>query len=678
LTSKGFIIGLIWILFVGVTNYAAYGFSHNRGLWYTNMGDLPPEVFWSWLAAEMSAFYFVNIFVIMLLCSLLPKSMALTKRDAVIIAGMSLVAVGNAWPVHTPVPLMIIAVAGAITWGEPWATWIKQDAPWIFPKDQPELIEGLFYGGPIPWSHYGALMAFLIIYYVFALWFFQFIAAILRRSWVEVEALPFPLAVGINAVMSPAVTEVEGKRTIWTNKYLWSGILLGMLINIQQVIHYIPGLYDIPYKIPTVDLTSLNLLPWVPLAFFYESQLIGVSFLIPTDVNFTVWLSFIIMFIIVPVVGTAIGYYPPSPAGMDYQGAWSQTTRVWASWYGPLAWPMYGITIAAVLWPVIVGWPHYSTMFKGIFKKLPDEVEANQPFSFRTLWAGLILCLIVYIAVWVAIGAHPVLMFLFALGAVALALGLGRMEADGGGYHFSYDWCNIEFMAVNIWATPVGYAVTGLPPDTANWTSMFYAFTQYRNGDWYSTAFREGMNAYKIADLNKVHSRDVMVSQMVGMAIFAVVVCFTYLFLAFGYGVQGAYSNDWLAWWGGGFLAIQPTRPLHTGEYPWGVRPPVLGDYGGILAAILFGFLLYFIRMKRPGFPIHPVGIAIAGVFGPRGFLPFIISWIAKNIIIRVGGAKLYEEKGVPFAAGLCVGAGINLIYVNVILFIWKVSGLPL
>jgi hypothetical protein len=58
-------------------------------------------------------------------------------------------------------------------------------------------------------------------------------------------------------------------------------------------------------------------------------------------------------------------------------------------------------------------------------------------------------------------------------------------------------------------------------------------------------------------------------------------------------------------------------------------------------------------------FPLEPMGFILA--FSSDGFvwgmaLPFFIAWVAKTIILRVGGSKAYEDSGVPAAGGVVVG----------------------
>ncbi len=44
-------------------------------------------------------------------------------------------------------------------------------------------------------------------------------------------------------------------------------------------------------------------------------------------------------------------------------------------------------------------------------------------------------------------------------------------------------------------------------------------------------------------------------------------------------------------------------------------------------------------------------------------FWSALVAAVAKFLMIRIGGTKLYEEKGVPFALGLCASFGVIVIF---------------
>jgi hypothetical protein len=73
----------------------------------------------------------------------------------------------------------------------------------------------------------------------------------------------------------------------------------------------------------------------------------------------------------------------------------------------------------------------------------------------------------------------------------------------------------------------------------------------------------------------------------------------------------------------------------------------------------LVGFLvalgLSAVRSRHYRFPLHPLGFAMACVYGPTQWWSFFLVWGGKSIILRLGGAPLYRRL-VPLFLGLALG----------------------
>jgi hypothetical protein len=73
----------------------------------------------------------------------------------------------------------------------------------------------------------------------------------------------------------------------------------------------------------------------------------------------------------------------------------------------------------------------------------------------------------------------------------------------------------------------------------------------------------------------------------------------------------------------------------------------------------LIGFLvalgLSAVRSRYYRFPLHPLGFAMACVYGPTQWWSFFLVWGGKTLILRLGGAPLYRRL-VPLFLGLALG----------------------
>jgi hypothetical protein len=61
------------------------------------------------------------------------------------------------------------------------------------------------------------------------------------------------------------------------------------------------------------------------------------------------------------------------------------------------------------------------------------------------------------------------------------------------------------------------------------------------------------------------------------------------------------------------------------------------------------------LRAKFLRFPLNPVGLAIAGIFGFPIWFPIFLAWLCKALILRVGGAHTYRAL-TPMFLGLAIG----------------------
>jgi hypothetical protein len=65
---------------------------------------------------------------------------------------------------------------------------------------------------------------------------------------------------------------------------------------------------------------------------------------------------------------------------------------------------------------------------------------------------------------------------------------------------------------------------------------------------------------------------------------------------------------------------------------------------------------LGLMRLRFWWWPFHPVGYLAANVWGSQWwYMPFLIGWALKGLIIRYGGLRLYQQT-VPVAVGVIVG----------------------
>ena len=92
----------------------------------------------------------------------------------------------------------------------------------------------------------------------------------------------------------------------------------------------------------------------------------------------------------------------------------------------------------------------------------------------------------------------------------------------------------------------------------------------------------------------------------------------------------------------------------------WVKSPTSPVQQGNVRAAIAGGLFLTLalnaIRMRVGWFPFHPVGYAVSGSWSlALLWLPLLIAWIIKSLLLRYGGLKAYRQ-ALPFFLGIILG----------------------
>ena len=85
-----------------------------------------------------------------------------------------------------------------------------------------------------------------------------------------------------------------------------------------------------------------------------------------------------------------------------------------------------------------------------------------------------------------------------------------------------------------------------------------------------------------------------------------------------------------------------------------------LNGAAAVLAGAAVAATLSVLRLRFWWWPLHPVGYVAAMCWGLHlYYMPFMVGWLAKTLVIRYGGLRVYQTS-VPFAIGLVVGDLLN------------------
>jgi len=549
-----------------------------------------------------------------------------------------------------------------------------------------KLWESWMYGGPVPWSEWTVPILWntlrLLSYYLM----FVFMATLWRRQWVDIEALPFPYATAAAKLIDMAYEKVNGRTKLFDNIWLWLGLLVGFLAQYPYWAWVIPGLGLTPltyaYSIG-IDLTPYVIIPNAPLNFNVEAYLIGAAFLVPIKTLFSYIVTAIIVHWIWWPIMTYMGLWESHSAGAVGAGhglacvIWRGELGkgpMYAKWvwtWGAPQWLSIGAMFGLMFYPVFVAFrSEFINGVKALIGRAPPEVEVREPMKYRYILLGFIVFATLYVVTWwyASEGNLPILygyiyMVLFSL------FWMGRARA-GAEYGLSIDMYNDNYWAPGLSCTLREWWVADpLSPFFIEDPKSRFLVLRADYPWWWSPVARGTpsltlIEAYKIGSIEGLHSKYVflggILATIIGIAVgLPVIVWMWHSFGALNLSVfnyTGAPNN---------YVQRGPTYAC-TATYvaywrAWG--PPTYGQW--ILFAIGFAItsIVYVMHARYPWFPVNPAGVTMGlGWMYYNVLIPSIIAYVAKLIVMRIGGARLYEDIALPFAIGMTASISLAIL----------------
>ncbi|MEM1582933.1 MAG: DUF6785 family protein [Candidatus Bathyarchaeia archaeon] len=546
----------------------------------------------------------------------------------------------------------LIWIANDPTYRSAFIDWIP---PWWVAKEAAAL-QAAWTGGPIEWRAWLPSVIYWSIFF-FLLTTFQLCwGFFLRKPLIEVERLPFPgilpSAYLLTYSTQPSVEKpMIFNRNLIQTKIFWIAFTLGFLITFLDFIRYfIP---EVPAStiigVHTLDLTPYTR-TFLPGAHFYSTVRmtdIALYFLCSVDFLLTLTICWFVFAVLYPVIGINAGFLPYS-VGVEGNPAY------YGANVGPFKYMYFsawGVSLGMALWLIINNRKHFANIFRNAFSK--TEVDSEDGMSYRMLsrltiivsLAFLIFCILSGMPVFVAI----VFLVLYTL----MLFSWTRMMGDVHEFMppgLTYNWLYYDAGAlIGAWPSP--------PP--AQNAAAFITLTITSVADQpaariNNVSMHHQFKTYKVGHMMKTSAKDIFIATLLCL-LFASI--FSYAFTIWWYHIKGGLyaraiypgANTGVASAVYGFVAVSsPSPPI--------VNP--LERYGLLISGIIVTFICYVLRLRYAWFFINPSALLM---------LPLITWWAAgiiglvlKVLVLRFGGAKIYEEYAIPFVTGFLVGYGVN------------------
>jgi hypothetical protein len=448
------------------------------------------------------------------------------------------------------------------------------------------------------------------------------INTLLRRQWTESERLSYPL------VALPL--EMVSERTeLFRNKLFWAGITVAAVLETWNGLAFLyPSLPTLPLKRfgPMQDLNQFitsapwNAMGWTPIAIYPFGVALGM--LLPVDLLFSVW--FFAWVWRAERIATAAFGYADIP-GFPYVEAQS-----------------FGAYVGLAVFALYVSRAHFIRIWQGIWSPRTDLKDSQEPIPYRLAVLGLLAGSAAVFAFCRACGMSPAMILAFFLIYFTLSVAITRMRAElGPPAH------DLHMAGPDSIIPAVRQSNQIARPDLAMF-SMFYGF----NRAYRSHPMPIMLEGFKIAERVEGRYRPLFFAMLFAL-------------------VYGALSAFWAMLdqnyrVGAAERIAPPNVNLIFGGEPWNrmigwVRSPSppqqqINTQVAIGVGFMVTLVLNVLRLRVGWFPFHPVGYAVSSSWSlGLLWLPLMVAWIIKLLLLRYGGLKAYRH-WLPLFLGIILG----------------------
>ncbi len=451
------------------------------------------------------------------------------------------------------------------------------------------------------------------------------LAVIVRPQWSDRERLTFPITQLPLALTEPATL-------LRTNTLLWIGFAAAGSVDLINGLHY---LYP---SVPYISIAPTNLyndtndlmryLPdmpwaaaeWLPVSFY--PAVIGLCFLMPLDLLFSC-VFFFFWWKAMLVLGAAMGISQSDAESLSKSVFPYQNQQ------------MFGSYFAIALAPLLVGRRYFRQVWLRILGRRSEVDDSHEGLPFRVAALGALLGIILLALFSIRGGLAPLLAVLFFLMYYFVALAVARIRAEFGSPVHDFHGAGPGHTITYIGGT------ANLRHQDLLMLSLLW---------WFNRAYRQhpianSLEGLEMAARARVGARAMVAALLLATLLGTIAVFWGWLHYAYQMGV-GGWGFDWRG------------NEMATTMQSW-VENPTPGSPNSLFA-IGAGFaitmLLAAARTVFVGWPLHPVAYGLSASWSMHIlWMPMLIAWLVKLLILRYGGLRLYR-KALPLFFGLILG----------------------
>ncbi len=520
------------------------------------------------------------------------------------------------------------AISGSFWFANPgnrWADLLWPNLPSWLTVSNLDVLQGFYEGEANPYA-----ASVLLAWAVPAVWWtgvatalmlcFVSLSSLFRRRWVDDERLLFPIT-------TVPLQIAEERHELSRNKVMWAGFALVAIFETMATLHgFFPAVPVIPFYFdlgPWIDQhPPWNAYRWKGVGVW--PILIGLSYLMPLDLSFSLWF---------------FNLFWKAELIVSSQFAWSTNT---ASGFPYIDMQSLGGLAALLVVAVWLDRRYIVQVCRRVLGLRSPVDDSREAMSYR----GAMLALAVAVgflcytfgragmATWVSVAWVATLLL--------IGLVLTRVRAQLGPPGFEQ-----VSMGPNQFL-PALFGSAAITPRGQGMLWLSYPFTMHfaQNPQPWT------LESYKLADSQRMELRRL---PWVLVGVTAVVVpSLFWASLHVLYHIGARAGADPFA---SGHARQVPVQLASMLENPTsGANPSLLG---AVAVGLVSTGVLMALKLRFYAWPLHPVAFPIASAWVMDCYLPGIfIAWLAKAVIMRYGGLRLYR-RALPFFLGMIVSSSL-------------------
>ena len=465
---------------------------------------------------------------------------------------------------------------------------------------------------------------------------------ILRRRWMDNDRLAFP-----NVQLPMTLCREAGFGGAASGRVFWSGVLTALFIeSLNPLQQQFPQIPSIPISIDLSPTLQALPAPWnalAPMTVMWPTLYLGICYFIPLDILFSAGFFFLFRKGL-EVFGRSMGW---RELGWDVSGfpyARSQAAGAWTALFFLLVWAerrhLWGVLRAAFTLPTLPALRE-RTSPDALSSSLAEDADefGSYRWAGRILVGGTLFLLLFSVASGMSLGVALVFYAFFWMLQVTTT----RVYCQVGPPTLECYFLHPQPIMVSLFGTSL------LSPASATHLGLFNWLTRNASGH----PMGHIMGAFYIGRQTGVRPRPFGKWMLIGFVVGGAACLLAYLHYAYRVGEDQWRESGWRGVGVEGVVA-------RVGEWTGKARGPQWQENGFMAAGCVVTLLLAKAGTTIIGFPLHPVGFALAMSYGVEYSWPaFLFMAAFKFFTLRYGGRRLFESFA-PFFLGMTLGGLIT------------------